>query len=462
MVFQPSSRDAFRLVMEGSAALTDVESAGMRIDVGYLRNAIRLVGLDIRESEILLKQDSIYSEWRKAYGEKTDLCSRSQLGHVLFDRLRVPCVKHTKSGKYSTSEDDFSGVDIPFVATWLRWDKLKRLKTANLEGILKETVDGFLRSCFNLHLALTHRSSSDSPNFQSLPVRDSELAEIVRTAFIPRDGDFLLVEQDYSGIEVRVAACYHQDPTMVRYILDNHDMHLDMACECYLLDKDQVSKPIRGIAKGGFVFASFYGDWYQSICQILWRAVDVDKLTTKSGRSLRDHLTSKGITEIGDLDPRKGPKPGTFEHHINEVCNRFWGERFPVYAKWKEDWWAEYIRNGWYGMKTGFVCKGVYKRNEVINAPIQGSAFHCLLRSLIVLNSELKAKRMRSRVIGQIHDSIVSDVHKDELQDFVAMSHEIMTKRILSYYPWIVVPLEIEVEASAENWYKKHKIAVSA
>ena len=109
-------------------------------------------------------------------------------------------------------------------------------------------------------------------------------------------------------------------------------------------------------------------------------------------------------------------------------------------------------------MLTGFRVDGVHKRNDVINYPVQGAAFHVLLWSLIRLVKWLKKHKMRSVVVGQIHDSIVADVHHDELDEYLAAAKRIMTEDVRKAWPWIIIPLETEAEVGELNWWEKEKV----
>ena len=270
------------------------------------------------------------------------------------------------------------------------------------------------------------------------------------------------MEVDYGALEVRIAACYHKDPTMMDYIRTGHDLHEDMAVECFLLPQDQVTKETRFQAKSSFVFAEFYGDYYISVAQALWEAFDRHKLTTSDGVTLKKHLRQHGIHELGDCNPDNAPRPNTFEQHIKDVEDRFWGDRFSIYAGWKRAWWDAYNDAGGFDMLTGFHVEGVYRRNQVINYPVQGAAFHCLLWSLIQLQRKLRRHRMRSVIIGQIHDSIVLDVHCDEFDDVIGWAKMITVDRLRKAWPWIIVPLEVDFEAAPPggSWYDKKEIAV--
>ena len=165
-----------------------------------------------------------------------------------------------------------------------------------------------------------------------------------------------------------------------------------------------------------------------------------------------------GLCKAGQ---RYDTQPGTFEHHIKKVEERFWGERFTKYDAWRKKLWKDYLANGYFRMLTGFLVKGVYKRNEVINSPVQGAAFHCLLWALIRLVKWLRKSKMRSRVVGQIHDSIIADVHRSELQDYLAMARQLLVVDIREYYRWLdVIPLGVEAEVAESNWWEKHEVAI--
>lgn len=453
---KPLSRSAYQLLHDGSLALADVEANGIRIDVDRLDRTIEKADLKIKEHASTLKQDSVWREWVKWFGEGANLGSRSQLGMLLFSVLEFPPVGHTRTGRDQTDEDSLLGVDSDFVRLWVKTEKLKKMRSTFLQGIRKEVVDGFLRPSFNLHLARTYRSSSDRPNFQNFPIRDKKISKPIRSCFIPRDGH-VLVEADFSSLEVRISACYNHDPVLINYIEDpSSDMHRDMACQCFKLEEDELVKEIRFYAKNQFVFPEFYGSYYIHCAPQLWESAA--NLTTRSGIPLRDHLEGNGINRLGRCDPKVPAERGTFERHIKNVESDFWGRRFKVYAQWKERWWQEYQRCGGFRMLTGFVVQGVHKKNDVINYPIQGSAFHCELWTLIQLNNWLKKHKMKSKIVGQIHDSIVGDVHRSELQDYLAKVKQISTVDIRKAWDWIIVPLEIECEVGEKNWFEKKEV----
>lgn len=454
---------AARLLHEGSLALSTVEATGITIDTEYLEKKIKSTEKQIETYTERLQRSKVYKIWEAEYGNETNLNSTRQLGHVLFTKLGYTPAATTATGKPKTDVSSLEGVDSPFVKNYLTIKKKKKALSTNLKGILRE-VDpkGLLHAVFNLHLADTYRSSSDSPNFQNIPVRNPAISKLVRSAFVARPGR-RLVEVDYSGIEVRVAACYHKDPNMLAYIKDpTKDMHRDMASECFMVPNDQVSKLVRYCGKNMFVFPQFYGSMYTDCAKALWEACEQLKLAVDEV-PMRKWLKSKGISRLGDTDPKAITKNGTFVAHIKKVEENFWGKRFPVYAKWKQTWWEQYLDKLEFTTLTNFKCSGFMRRNQVINFPVQGSAFHCLLWSLIELRKTLRSLKMKSKIVGQIHDSIVADVPEEEFEEYIALAHEVMTQRITLAWSWIIVPLEIEVEATpvGGTWYDKTPIDLS-
>ena len=219
-------------------------------------------------------------------------------------------------------------------------------------------------------------------------------------------------------------------------------MHRDVAKEIFKLD--EVSKYQRYQAKNGFVFPQFYGSYYRECAKNIWEGMDEETFF---------HLRKQGLDTYRQ-----------FENHVCDVEYRFWNERFKVYNQWKEDSWKEYQQKGYIDSLTGFRYRGVFRKNEVLNYPIQGTAFHCLLWSLIELQHHLNEAKYITKIIGQIHDSIIFDVDPEEWKEggLSVAIRDIMCTSVRKHWPWIIVPLDIEVEASEidGNWYEKKVIEI--
>lgn len=462
----PVTKEAYRLFHDGAIVFAQIEADGMRVDTDYLKRMILQVGRKIDGLQARLKQDEVYKVWRKRFGSKTNLGSRTQLGSILFGELGYTVGSVTKTGRAQVNETELEKIDLPFVRRLLKIEKLKKALNTYLRGIQREVEGEYLHPSFNLHTVQTYRSSCQDPNFQNIPIRDPKIGKLIRRCFIPRDRH-CMVEIDYDKAEVRVAACCCQDPSLMAYVTDpTKDMHRDMAAECFLCETEDVSKAMRYCGKNQFVFPEFYGSFWLNCAPNLWDSMEKMKLEIR-GTSLRDWLAVKGITRLGKKESsyntgRITTEEGTYLEHIRQVESDFWGKRFSVYDQWREDWYQAYCKTGGFQVCTGFRVDGVFNRRQVINSPVQGPAFHCLLWSLIRLQRWLRKNRMRSKIVGQIHDSIVIDTHMGELQDVLAMAKEIMTERIRKVWDWIIVPLEVDAEVApaGASWFEKEKVKI--
>lgn len=447
----PTTADAYELLHRGSLALARASHNGARVDVGYLKQKRIEVDREMRALTKELKADKVWKVWKGRFGDGAKLGSRPQLAAVFYEELGLPVRERTEKGQPSTEESAFRGVPLPFVKSYFRLAKLAKVRSTYLDGILREVCGEYLHPDFNLHTVQTYRGSSSDINFQNIPVRDPEVGKLIRSGFIPRRGR-RIVETDLSGAEVRVAYCYHLDPTMRAYLLDpKSDMHGDTACELFMLPPEFVrenaawaKKTVRDWAKNRFVFPQFYGSVYFQCAPHLWEAVVPCKLP--DGAALVEHLAARGVTGLGQCSPKASPAPGTFEQHVRRVEQSFWSDRFPVYTAWKERRLREYLERGHFDLATGFRCAGVYRRNQVINYPVQGAAFHVLLWSLVKLQDWLDRHGFKALIIGQIHDSIIADVPDDEVQDYLTAVRHFVTVACPRHWPWITIPLEIEAE----------------
>ncbi len=459
---KPITDKAYNLFHQGCIALSQVEANGIRIDVDYLNRAIENTTAKLDSLSDKMKKDEIFKIWKKQYGSRTNMGSRQQLGKILFDVMDYDCPSFTKTERYQVNEIVLASLKIPFTNQLLKIEKLKHARNTYLRGILKHTVDGYLHPFFSLNLVKSMRGSSSDPNFQNIPIRDPKISKLVRRAFISRD-NYQIVEADYSGVEICAATCYHHDPRMISYIKNKKkDLHRDMAMQIYKLKKEQINKEIRYCGKNMFIFPQFYGDWYLSCAQHLWKAISQLHLRTTEGIGLKKHLKRKGINKLGRCNPKLPALSGTFEKHLQEVEDDFWNRRFQVYGQWKKDWWEEFNRKGYFDTLTGFRIEGFLNRKEVINYPVQGSAFHWLLWSLIRIQKLLNKYKMKSLIVGQIHDSIVADVYKKERRDYLEICKQVMTIDIRKHWKWICVPLSIEAEVApvGGSWYEKKEVKI--
>lgn len=415
--------EGFYFFLDGGYELTKVQNAGMHLRMemldhqwGYITE--KMVAL---EKEILTCPEA--RKWPGPDAFKHT--SNKHLQILLYDVLGY------RSQNRAVDEPALSKLNSPLCKSLLAWRRWQKMRDTYLAQFKREAVDGVVRPFFNLHKVVTFRSSSDSPNFQNIPKRDKEAQKIIRSLIRPREGN-RIYEWDYKAVEVCISACYHKDPTMIRYIEDpTTDMHRDMACEIFLRDLKTIRKQERQWAKNKFVFPSFYGATSRSMAPDLWEVMDEET---------RAHVKSHGLTN-----------PDKWLNHILEIERHFWEDRFKVYSRWKRSMYARYEEEGFIPQYTGFRCYGPVGFTEGTNRPIQGSAFHCLLWDITEVAPLVRGLSGRSHLIGQIHDAMVGDIHPDEEDQVNRIIWEYGTKKIREAWPWIIVPLTIEAERSAVN-----------
>jgi hypothetical protein len=348
------------------------------------------------------------------------------------------------------------------VITKIEWIK----KTVDVYDIDVEGYHNFFANEICVH------NSSDHPNLQNIPKRDVEAMQLCRKALFPRPGHQLL-EVDFGQLEVRIAACYHKDPTMIKYIEDpSTDMHRDMCEQIFKIKFDKTIEGhsiLRSATKNGFVFPEFYGDYYKNCAAGLacsWGKLPQGKWSADQGIKLgnsflSNHLISKGFKELGESG-KVGDRWITtgFMRHIKDIEFDFWNNRFPDYAAWKERWWKIYQKYGYIDMFTGFRCSGSMSKNDAINYPVQGAAFHCLLWSFIQMDQMIIREKLDTRLVGQIHDSMLLDVHPDELNHVMRKVRRITCRDLPEAWPWIIVPLDVDMELSPVDcsWADKKEV----
>lgn len=454
--------NAHKLIHDGIQAFARAERQGIRVDLELAELTHKGLDTTIADLNQQFKKSKLFKHWQHSKGPgEVNIDSNFQLSHFLYKVKKLTPKKITPSGQGSVDEEALQALNIPELSDLLRLRKLKKMQDY-LNGFLCESVDGFIHPVFNLHTVSTYRSSSDSPNFQNIPVRDEEAKKIIRSCLFPRLGHQLL-EVDFSGIEVGIAACYNKDPNMLRYVKDpSTDMHGDMAKQIFFLDtldkKDKTMKALRGGAKNGFVFPQFYGDYYGNNALGLseWAKLPVsgkyygdDGLMLPSGITVGQHLINKGIKSLTH-----------FTEHLKQIEEDFWGRRFLGYANWKRKWWKKYQSCGYFDMHTGFRCYGVMNKKEVCNWPIQGSAFHCLLWCFIEIDRIIREEGWRTRLIGQVHDSMVFDVYPPELPHVLKTVRRVTEIDLSNAWDWIIVPMTIEAELCEvdQSWYHKKEL----
>jgi len=441
--------NAYNLLHEGSLVFADIETHGIRVDLEYVDRKQQELDKLITKETKQLQTTKLYRHWKHSIGGKEpNIYSDTQLRVYLFRIRKLRTENKTNKGLESVDKQTLLEFDLPELNTIIHLRELRKLRTTYLQNFVKEQVDGFIKPIFNLHLVVTYRGSSDSPNFQNIPKRNEEAFDMIRNALFPRKGNQLM-EVDFSGIEVSIAACYHQDPVMLEYLTTpGKDMHGDMAAQIFCIEgfdrNCEKHGYLRSAAKNGFVFPQFYGDYYKNNAIGLCRWAELplrDKWKQTEGVLINDNCS------VAANFKRHGIKGfSDFVNHMQKIEHDFWNNRFKVYGAWKLQRIREYQKTGEFRSLTGFKYSWEMRKNQVVNYPVQGSAFHCLLWSLIRVHKILKKRNYQTRIIGQIHDSIVLDVYPPELEAVSKLVKKTTTKALQQEWDWIILPLKVDAE----------------
>jgi DNA polymerase I-like protein with 3'-5' exonuclease and polymerase domains len=380
--------------------------------------------------------------------------NNNEIAALLYDKIKIPPspkLGKDKTGR-SVTKDHLETMDLPFIDTLINYRRLTKMRDY-FGQFRREAVDGTIRASFNLSSGgastggsdagggpKTFRGSVQNPSLQNVPKRQKDMAKLLRQGFVPRPGN-RFGEADYKAVEVAIGACVHKDPMMIKYVTDpSTDMHRDVGMQIFFRGESELSKDERQAAKNGFVFPSFYGSSFENTHRGIWK---------QTPQATKDHLVKNGIRNIND-----------FKGHIEAIEKDFWKRRFAAYDAWKDETWRFYKRHGFVELPTGFRCFGPMKRTEVINIPIQGPAYHCLLWYKTQVTPLIHGISGRSDVILNIHDSLVTDHHPDDQEEMHRIIWEWGTQRIREHWPWIIVPLTIEAEVSDTDgsWAKLNNV----
>jgi len=460
MLTIPLNKEGYKLLLQGTIAFSEIQTNGIAIDVDYCKKTYEELADKIKVQEKKLYGHKEVKEWKKKYRSKFNLGSSTQLSDILFNEFNYKPKKWTTDEKTnpSTDAEALKQLKVPFTEDLILLRQLGKIRNTYIKNLIQETVNGYLHPFLDLHTTTTYRSSSSMPNAQNIPIRDPMMGKIIRQAFIPRVGHYF-TEADYGGVEVKAAAVYHQDPNMLEYLRDpeNSDMHADFFTQCFMMSKYDPKckgdKDLRKAVKNCWTFPQFYGDYFGNNARAFWSWLEFEgnRIDPKKG-----YILNNGKPVGQQLIDNRITTFQKFERHMANIEKDMWERRFPVYAKWKENQYKLYLRQGYITSLSGFTFQGVLKKNEVVNYPIQALAFHCLLWGCIRLLKMIRKYRMKTKITFQIHDSLIGDVPKDEKRDYYDLLKQVMIHDLKDHWKFINIPLEIEVDSSKlnGNWYK--------
>lgn len=394
--------------------LTAMECEGINLDVPFLEELSKNLTVDIQKLE-----KTIFD----AAGETFNLASPKQLGPILFDKLKlVDKPKKTKTGQYSTAEDVLSYLakEHPIVSDILDWRSLKKLQNTYVDALPKEInpETGRVHTIYNQAVAATGRLSSNNPNLQNIPIRTAR-GQQVRKAFVPRDDQHVLMAADYSQIELRIIAALSKDEGMLAAFLNNEDIHQATAAKVFNVPLEEVTRTQRGNAKT-VNFGIIYG-------------------VSAFGLSQQTDLNRTEAKELIDTYYATYPKLRNYIHEQVDFA-RDNGYVTTVLGR------RRYLKDI---NSQNAVVRGAAERNAV-NAPIQGSAADIIKLAMIAIQSKLESENWKAKMLLQVHDELVFDVPKEEVEALQKMVKNEMENAFS-----LDVPLVVDMGIGT-NWLEAH------
>ena len=394
--------------------LADMEQEGINLDKDFLNSLTKDLDNDIKNLEL-----KIYKE----AGEEFNIASPKQLGEILFDKLKlVDKPKKTKTGQYSTAEDVLSYLakDHEIIQSVLDYRGLSKLKSTYVDALPEQIEEstGRVHTDYMQTVAATGRLSSNNPNLQNIPIR-TERGRQVRKAFIPRNEDYTLLAADYSQIELRIIAALSDESTMIEAFKNGEDIHASTASRVFNVPLEDVTREQRSNAKT-VNFGIIYG-------------------VSAFGLSNQTDLSRAEAKELIETYYKTYPK---LRNYISEQIE-FARENGYVQTVLGRRRYLKDI-NG-----SNAIVRGAAERNAV-NAPIQGSAADIIKIAMINIHKKLEEGKYKSKMLLQVHDELVFDVYKPELEELKTM---IKTEMENAYK--LSVPLDVEL-GIGNNWLEAH------
>lgn len=395
--------------------ITDMEFEGVRIDPAFL---------EAYSVELTDKIDALEQKILHEVGVSFNIGSPKQVGEVLFDRLKIPYPgRKTKSGQYSTDEEILTDLskNHPVAADILKYRGLSKLKSTYVDALPRmiNPRTGRVHSSFNQALAATGRLSSNNPNLQNIPVRTPEGAE-VRKAFVPRDDQHILLAADYSQIELRIIAEISGDEAMLEAFLAGQDIHRATAARVFGVPFDEVTTEQRYRAKT-VNFSIIYGAGATNLS----RQLDIKR--AEAGELIAQYFKQyQGLKSYMENTVQQARDQG----YVTTLMGR-----------------RRYLRD----IHSKSSLERSFAERMAVNTPIQGTAADMIKIAMVNIHRDLRAHNLQTKMIMQVHDELVFDVPKTEL-DIVK---PIIEERMSTAIPELKVPVLVGM-GTGMNWLEAH------
>jgi DNA polymerase-1 len=394
--------------------LKNMEQEGIAIDVNGLKEYSSELEKTLVELDARIKEEA---------GVTFNIDSPKQLGEVLFDQLKIdPKAKKTKTGQYATSEDVLVKHEKahPIIPLILEYRQLRKLKSTYVDPLptMTDRIDGRVHTNFMQTVTATGRLSSNNPNLQNIPIKTDKGKEI-RKAFIPRDKDHVIMAADYSQIELRIIAALSGDEHMIEAFKNRFDIHTSTASKVFHTPMDEVTKDQRSAAK-----AVNFGILYGQSAFGLSQSLNISR------------TEAKGI--IDSYFEQFSALKKYMDSIVHEARENGYVETLSKRRRYLPD-----INS------ANAVVRGFAERNAV-NAPIQGSAADIIKMAMVKVQEEMKKRKLQSKMILQVHDELVFDVLKSEIEEM-----KVLVKDAMEHAVDIGVPTEVQVDIG-DNWLDAH------
>lgn len=394
--------------------LADMERNGVKLDVKALNEFSLELGTDIRELEKRIHEQA---------GEPFNIASPKQMGDILFGKMKISDkAKKTKSGQYATGEDVLVKLENehPIIREILDYRSLTKLKSTYVDALpeLVNKKDGRIHTSYNQTVAATGRLSSTNPNLQNIPIRTEKGREI-RKAFVPKDENHVLFAADYSQVELRIIASMSGDEAMIHDFQEGIDIHTATASRVYDVPLEEVSSDIRRNAKT-VNFGIIYGISAFGLSERL-------SIPRKEAATIIQNYFEKysGIKRFMDDCVETAKEKG----YVETLMGR-----------------RRYLRDI---NSRNAIVRGFAERNA-INAPIQGSSADMIKVAMIRIFDIMKKEQMQSKMILQVHDELVFEARKDEIDKL-----KVIVEREMREALPLKVPVVVEMN-TGDNWLDAH------
>ncbi len=408
-----------------SGLLRDVEMPLMQVLAAMEYEGVTLDTEVLSKLSVELRTESerVQKEIFGLAGQEFNINSPKQLGEILFDKMKLgDKPKKTKTGQYATGEEVLLKLanESEIAKKILDYREYEKLRSTYVDALPKliDKRDGRVHTDYRQAVAATGRLSSNNPNLQNIPIR-TEKGRQIRKAFVPRSKDFVLLSADYSQIELRIAASFAQDEIMIDAFKNKRDIHTTTAAKVFKVPIEQVTPDMRRKAKE-VNFGILYGSTAFGLSQNLGIT-----------RSEAAEIISAYFTEFPAI--KRYMDNAILEAREKEYVETILGRR-------------RYLRDI---NSRNITTRGFAERNA-INAPIQGSAADIIKIAMVNIHRWMVKEKLQSRMIMQVHDELVFDVHRDEVETLKQQVIKLMKSAV-----HLEVPMEVEVGVGA-NWLEAH------